>query len=134
MDENTIKTASKAQLRALCKQHGIQYSKLTNDGMRGALRKLIKPDNYVRERMSDPVVIEVVRKVTAPSVLDLLKLIPVGDTFSAKEIAKRTGATEQSVRTIIQSCNSTAPSNARFHKSGLRFEVKRGADEVRRVK
>lgn len=134
MDDNTIKTASKADLRRLCKANGISYSKLTNDGMRGALRKLIKPDNYARERMSDPVVIEVVRKVTAPSVLDLLKLIPVGDTFSAKEIAKRTGATEQSVRTIIQSCNSTAPSNTRFHKTGLRFEVSRGSDSVVRCK
>src|SRR5687767_5437012 len=104
--------------------------------MRAALRKHTKPDGrgHVAERLSDTPVIKIVRKVSAPSVLELLKLIPVGDTFSAKEIAKRTGTTEQSVRTIIQSCNSAAPSNARFHTTGLRFEMKRGDEMVRRVK
>src|SRR5688572_6531192 len=110
MDDNALKSASKAQLRALCKQRGIQYSKLTNDGMCAALRKSIKPDErlHVAERLSNTPVIKIIKKVTAPSVLDLLKLVPVGDTFSCKEIAKRTGATEQSVRTSVQSCNSTA--------------------------
>lgn len=134
MDENTIKTASKADLRRLCKQHSIPYGKLANDGMRTALRALIKPDDYVRERMSDTPVIEIIKKVTAPSVLDMLKLVPVGDTFSCKEIAARTGSTEASVRTIIGNCNSIAPSNSRFHKTGLRFELKRGEDGAQRTK
>lgn len=135
MDDNTIKTASKAQLRALCRANSIQYSRLTIDGMRAALRKLIKPDerSHVAVRLSDPVPVQVVQKVTAPSVLELLKRIPAGDTFSVKEIAKRTGSTEASVRTVISNCNSAAPSNARFHNTGLRFATKRGEDQVART-
>lgn len=43
-----LDTASKEQLRALCKEHGVKsYSKLTNDGMRAAVRALIETDpNY----------------------------------------------------------------------------------------
>lgn len=134
MDENTIKVASKAQLRALCKQNGIQYSKLTNDGMRGALRKLIKPDNFVRERLSDPVVIEVVKKASSPSVLDLLRAVEVGASFSCEDIAKRAGATVASVRTIAQSCNSAAPSNKRLFRLGMRFRLERGQDSGTRTK
>ena len=77
--------------------------------------------------------VQVVKKGT-PSVLDLLKLVPVGDTFSVAEIAKRTGATPASVRTVISNCNSSASSNAKFHATGLRFEVARGSDAARRTK
>jgi predicted transcriptional regulator len=136
MDEITIESAGKGKLRAMCKKHGIAYGRLTNDGMRAAIRKHTKPDGraHVAERLSDTPVIKIVRKVSAPSVLELLKLIPVRDTFSCKEIARRTGATEQSARTIIQSCNSSAPSNVQFHKTGLRFELKRGQDNARRTR
>jgi hypothetical protein len=38
------------------------------------------------------------------------------------------------LQTIVGSCNSKAPSNARFFKLGMRFAMKRGEDQVRRVK
>lgn len=134
MDVETIEKAGKGELRKLCREASISYRKLTNDGMRAALRKLIKPDNRapVNERFSDTPPFKVSKKVAAPSVLDMLKLIPAGDTFSVKEIAKHTGSTEATVRTIIGNCNSTAPSNARFHKTGLRFVATRGDDAVMR--
>lgn len=134
MNEQDIAKAGKAELRALCKAHGVSYSKLDNAKMRAALRAHIKPDEYVRERMSDTPVIKIIKKVTAPSVLDLLKLIPVGDTFSCKEVAQRTGSTEATVRTIIGNCNSTSDSNKRFRATGLRFATKRGEDSVKRTK
>lgn len=136
MDEKTIKTAGKAELRRLCKQHGIKYGSMPNEGMRTMLRATLKPDDHahVAERFGDTPVFKVINKVTAPSVLDLLKSIPAGDSFSVKEIAKRTGSTEATVRTIIGNCNSAAPSNARFHNMGLRFEVKRGSDFAARKK
>ena len=104
--------------------------------MRVALLKLAKPDEraYVAERFSDVPVVKIIKEVSAPSVLDLRNFIPVGDSFSTKEIAKRTGATEQSVRTNVSSCNSKARSNAKFHKTGLRFEMQRGEDKMRRTK
>lgn len=47
---NTINvdTAKKDELRSLCKEHGVKgYGKLSNDGMRAALRALIETDpNY----------------------------------------------------------------------------------------
>jgi len=91
------------------------------------------PDNYARERLLDPVQVHVARKVTSPSVLDMLRAIPPGDFFSVKQVAKRRGSTEATLRTIISNCNSTAPSNERYYKLGLRFEVKRGANDVLRT-
>jgi hypothetical protein len=62
VDENTIKSASKAQMQALCKANGIQYCKLTNDGMRKALRsKLNERNDYARERLPDLPVEKVIK-------------------------------------------------------------------------
>ena len=69
-----------------------------------------------------------------PSVINLLALVPVGSTLSCEDIAKRSRATVTSVRTMVQSCNSEAPSSIRFYKLGMGFEFTRGEDAVRRVK
>lgn len=68
-----------------------------------------------------------------PSMRSTLLRVKRGRTFSVSKIADRAGVKTDSVRTVIRACNSKAPSDASWRRTGMRFRMPRGVDRVTRL-
>ena len=62
-----------------------------------------------------------------------LRAVRRGRAFSVSKVAEKAGVKKDSVRTVIRACNSRAPSDAPWRKTGMRFRMPRGADRVERL-
>lgn len=143
VDAATLQKKGKDGLRALCKERGISYGKLTVDGMRDAVlaweeRRVLGhagPDAVLADATSAyqataaeqaaPPAPPAKAKSSKPqrvSVIAVLREMSVGEPVDIDAIVKRTGIMKASLLTTALSCNSTAPSNKRFYATGLRFK------------
>jgi O6-methylguanine-DNA--protein-cysteine methyltransferase len=124
------KEVKRQELRKACAANGIRNaSKMTVAQMKSALDRA-----YAKERLSDVVPIQIVKKAKRPSVTSTLQGMRVGQTVTVESVAKQTGAKPASVRMLAQSFNSDAPSNSRLYETGFRFDVPRGSDTITRTK